>query len=181
MVECSGLERRAALSHTIRLSPSPSRTVCPSLTLLPSCVRLNPVQAAPSPHKSPHTIPGPQVIRTNQPRAPAPRGTDQARVFDRLPTWKPSAEVDQSVREWMKARGWKVTRTNYDPDRKVYAWRHDLRGRRLSIPKPTGGEQVCSLHVVRGEGVHGAQTPASTGAGCTPEVGTKVRTPSLRN
>lgn len=43
-------------------------------------------------------------------------------------TWKPSEDVDQSVREWMKVRGWAVTRTNYDFDRKVYAWRHDLPG-----------------------------------------------------
>jgi len=43
-------------------------------------------------------------------------------------TWKPSEDVDQSVREWMKARGWEVTRTSYDFDRKVYAWRHDVPG-----------------------------------------------------
>jgi hypothetical protein len=36
-------------------------------------------------------------------------------------TWKPSDDVDQSVREWMKTRRWEVTRTNYDSDRKVYA------------------------------------------------------------
>jgi hypothetical protein len=28
----------------------------------------------------------------------------------------------------MRARGWEVTRTNYDFDREVYAWRHDQRG-----------------------------------------------------
>jgi hypothetical protein len=28
----------------------------------------------------------------------------------------------------MEARGWEVTRVNYDPERKVYAWRHDVRG-----------------------------------------------------
>jgi hypothetical protein len=28
----------------------------------------------------------------------------------------------------MKARGWEVTRTNYDFEREVYAWRHDQRG-----------------------------------------------------
>lgn len=33
----------------------------------------------------------------------------------------------------MKARGWDVSRTNYDPDREVYAWRHDVRG----VPSPT--------------------------------------------
>ena len=26
----------------------------------------------------------------------------------------------------MNARGWEVTRTNYDADRKVYSWRHEL-------------------------------------------------------
>jgi len=29
-------------------------------------------------------------------------------------TWKPSEHVDQSVREWIKAKDWEVTRTNYD-------------------------------------------------------------------
>jgi hypothetical protein len=33
----------------------------------------------------------------------------------------------------MKARGWEVTRTNYDSERQVYAWRHDVRGG----PSPT--------------------------------------------
>ena len=42
--------------------------------------------------------------------------------------WKPTDDADGSVREWMKARGWEVTRTNYDSDRKVYAWRHDIPG-----------------------------------------------------
>jgi len=41
-------------------------------------------------------------------------------------TGKPSEDVDQSVREWMKTKGWEVTRTNYDFDGKVYAWLHDL-------------------------------------------------------
>jgi hypothetical protein len=43
-------------------------------------------------------------------------------------TWKPSDHVDEEVRRWMQARGWEVTRTNYDFDREVYAWRHDQRG-----------------------------------------------------
>jgi hypothetical protein len=42
-------------------------------------------------------------------------------------TWKPSDDVDQSVREWMKAKGWEVTRTHYDYDWEIYAWRHDVR------------------------------------------------------
>jgi hypothetical protein len=28
----------------------------------------------------------------------------------------------------MKAKGWEVNRTNYDTDREIYAWRHELRG-----------------------------------------------------
>ena len=27
----------------------------------------------------------------------------------------------------MKAKGWEVTRTDYDFERQVYAWRHDVR------------------------------------------------------
>jgi hypothetical protein len=33
----------------------------------------------------------------------------------------------------MKGKGWEVTRTNYDADLEIYAWRHDLRGG----PSPT--------------------------------------------
>jgi hypothetical protein len=51
-------------------------------------------------------------------------------------TWKPSDDVDQSVREWMKTRGWEVTRTHYDSKRKVYAWRYGVR----SGPSPTLGQ-----------------------------------------
>jgi hypothetical protein len=43
-------------------------------------------------------------------------------------TWDPSDDVDQSVREWMKARGWEVTRTNWDSDREIYAWHHEVAG-----------------------------------------------------
>jgi hypothetical protein len=42
--------------------------------------------------------------------------------------WKPSEEHDSQIRGWMKAKGWEVMRTNYDLDREIYAWRHDLRG-----------------------------------------------------
>jgi hypothetical protein len=34
-------------------------------------------------------------------------------------TWKRAPEIDQEIRRWMKAKGWEVTRTNYDPERKV--------------------------------------------------------------
>jgi hypothetical protein len=43
-------------------------------------------------------------------------------------TWKPSADFDREIRRWMKANGWEVTRTNYDFEREIYAWRHDMRG-----------------------------------------------------
>lgn len=43
-------------------------------------------------------------------------------------TWKPSADIDEEVRSWMKAKGWEVTRTNYDSERGIYAWRQDVRG-----------------------------------------------------
>jgi hypothetical protein len=52
---------------------------------------------------------------------------------------KPSQDIDEEVRGWMKARGWEVTRTNYDLDREVYAWRHDVHGgpsRTLRISRP---------------------------------------------
>jgi hypothetical protein len=51
-------------------------------------------------------------------------------ALDRLSdmTWRPSEDVDREVRGWMKAKGWEVTRTNYDFDREIYAWRHGLRG-----------------------------------------------------
>ena len=56
-------------------------------------------------------------------------------VFDRLPlmTWKPTEDIDREVRAWMEAKGWEVTPVNYDAERKVYAWRHDVRGG----PSPT--------------------------------------------
>jgi hypothetical protein len=28
----------------------------------------------------------------------------------------------------MKAKGWDVSRVNYDNEREIYAWRHDVRG-----------------------------------------------------
>lgn len=48
-------------------------------------------------------------------------------------TWKPSEETDREVRGWLKAKGWQVSRTSYDAEREVYAWRHDVRGG----PSPT--------------------------------------------
>jgi hypothetical protein len=41
--------------------------------------------------------------------------------------WQSSEEYKE-IRRWMKLKGWEVSRVNYDPDREVYAWRHDTRG-----------------------------------------------------
>lgn len=43
-------------------------------------------------------------------------------------TWKPTPDIDENVRHWMKAKGWEVTITNWDSEREVYAWRHEMRG-----------------------------------------------------
>jgi CheY-like chemotaxis protein len=48
-------------------------------------------------------------------------------------TWKPPEDIDRAVRAWMKGRDWEVSRTNYDTEQEVYAWRHDVRGG----PSPT--------------------------------------------
>jgi hypothetical protein len=43
-------------------------------------------------------------------------------------TWKPTEDIDENVRQWMKAKGWEVRRPpEYDADGEVYAWRHDLQ------------------------------------------------------
>jgi hypothetical protein len=34
-------------------------------------------------------------------------------------TWKPSEDVDREIRQWVKAKGWEVTRTNHDTDREI--------------------------------------------------------------
>jgi hypothetical protein len=47
--------------------------------------------------------------------------------------WQPSGEHDKEIRRWMKSKGWEVTRTIYDSDWGIYAWRHDVRGG----PSPT--------------------------------------------
>lgn len=43
-------------------------------------------------------------------------------------TWKPTGDVDEQVRGWMKAKGWEVTATDYHFDQEIYSWRHHLRG-----------------------------------------------------
>jgi hypothetical protein len=42
--------------------------------------------------------------------------------------WKPSEDHYREIRRWMESKGWPVTATNYDSDREVYAWRHELHG-----------------------------------------------------
>jgi hypothetical protein len=42
--------------------------------------------------------------------------------------WKPTEDVDGEIREWMKGKGWEVTKVDYDFDREIYAWRHEVRG-----------------------------------------------------
>jgi hypothetical protein len=36
-------------------------------------------------------------------------------------TWQPIADVDEQVRDWMKAKGWEVTATDYHFDQEIYA------------------------------------------------------------
>jgi hypothetical protein len=48
-------------------------------------------------------------------------------------TWRPSEDIDEKVRAWMKAKGWEVTSTEYDFERETYAWRHEVGGG----PSPT--------------------------------------------
>jgi hypothetical protein len=43
-------------------------------------------------------------------------------------TWKPTADMDEKIRDWMKAKGWEVTATDYHFDQEIYAWRHTVRG-----------------------------------------------------
>jgi hypothetical protein len=48
--------------------------------------------------------------------------------------WKPTDDVDREVREWMRSKGWEVNRTNYNFDREIFAWRHQLPGRQITYP-----------------------------------------------
>lgn len=81
-------------------------------------------------------------------------------------TWKPSEDMDRQVRSWLKAKGWGVTRTNYDSEREVYAWRHDVRDAShtlrisrqvlkdypLSWCSPPSQAQSCSGHAGQARG-----------------------------
>lgn len=43
--------------------------------------------------------------------------------------WQPSEDKDREIRGWMKDKGWEVNRPlEYDSDREVCAWRHELSG-----------------------------------------------------
>jgi DNA-binding transcriptional ArsR family regulator len=44
-------------------------------------------------------------------------------------TWKPKPDIDENVRQWMKAKGWEVNRTEHGARSRVYAWRHEVRGK----------------------------------------------------
>lgn len=49
-------------------------------------------------------------------------------------TWKPTEHMDREIRRWMKAKGWEVScRPEYDADREICAWSHEIRGG----PSPT--------------------------------------------
>ncbi len=53
---------------------------------------------------------------------------------ERVMTWKPSDDRDRDIRRWMKTKGWEVNRRpEYDSERGVYAWCHEIRG----SPSPT--------------------------------------------
>jgi hypothetical protein len=43
-------------------------------------------------------------------------------------TWKPTDYVDEQVRDWMKAKRWEVTATDYHFDQEIYSWRHQQPG-----------------------------------------------------
>lgn len=62
-------------------------------------------------------------------------------------TWKPPTDIDENVRQWMKAKGWEVTGAKYDFDREVYAWRHEVSG----APSPTASWHTVTraTHFVR--------------------------------
>jgi hypothetical protein len=40
-------------------------------------------------------------------------------------TWKPTDDMDEQVRRWMKAKGWEVSATDYNFDQAIYAWRRE--------------------------------------------------------
>jgi hypothetical protein len=43
-------------------------------------------------------------------------------------TWKPTDYVDEQVRDWMRAKRWEVTATDYNFEQEVYSWRHQRPG-----------------------------------------------------
>src|SRR5687768_18291429 len=43
-------------------------------------------------------------------------------------TWKPTDDIDEQVRGWMRARRWEVTATDYHFDQEIYSWRHQQPG-----------------------------------------------------
>lgn len=68
------------------------------------------------------------------------------------PPWRPSAQIESAVREWISARGFAVDCTRYYADEEVYAWRQQLPGGSptLWIARPVledheAGQLVASL------------------------------------
>jgi hypothetical protein len=45
----------------------------------------------------------------------------------------PTAYIDEMTRTWMKAQGWEVNSTDYDVEKEVYSWRHEVQ----EGPSPT--------------------------------------------
>ena len=45
-------------------------------------------------------------------------------------TWKPTDDIDEQVRSWMRARRWEVTATDYHFEQEIYSWRHQQPGRK---------------------------------------------------
>ena len=49
-------------------------------------------------------------------------GREGGAVLDQSVNWKPPADTDTEVRQWMKSKGWEVTGAEYDTDRETYTW-----------------------------------------------------------
>lgn len=45
----------------------------------------------------------------------------------------PTTYIDEMTRTWMKAQGWEVNSTDYDVEKEVYSWRHEVQ----EGPSPT--------------------------------------------
>jgi hypothetical protein len=61
------------------------------------------------------------------------RRREPGRAIELNASWKPSVDHDREIRRWMASKGWEVSRSSYDFDREICAWRHDVKG----SPSPT--------------------------------------------